>query len=103
MIRRVIVSGNSMFPTILPGDRLLVVGRKVRAGDLAALRDPREPDRVMVKRVVAVEGTTGAVAVAGDNPDASTDSRHFGSVPRHLVVGRVRWRYWPQDRRGRLR
>lgn len=100
-MRRVEVAGDSMQPTLAPGDRVLVFGRRVRVGDLAAVRDPRRPDRVLVKRVVAVDETTGAVEVAGDNPDASTDSRAFGPVASPLVVGRVRWRYLPRARRGR--
>jgi len=32
----------------------------------------------------------------------SRDSRHFGPVPRGLVVGRVVYRYLPGARRGRL-
>jgi nickel-type superoxide dismutase maturation protease len=91
-----------MIPTLLPGDRLLVVGRRFATGDLVALRDPREPGRVIVKRVVSVDATAGAVVVAGDNPAASTDSRQFGPVPPELVLGRARWRYLPKGRRGRL-
>jgi inner membrane protease subunit 1 len=102
VIRRVAVVGNSMRPTLLPTDRLLVAGRRLRPGHLVALRDPRNPARVIVKRVVSVDRSTGDVEVEGDNPEASTDSRAFGPVPRSLVVGRVRWRYWPPERRGRL-
>jgi type IV secretory pathway protease TraF len=48
----------------------------------------------MVKRIQAVDHQ-GNVFLRGDNPALSTDSRHFGSVPRNLVLARVRWRYWP--------
>jgi nickel-type superoxide dismutase maturation protease len=92
-----------MCPTLLPGDRLVVAGRRLRPGDLAAVRDPRAPARVIVKRVVVVDRTSGTVEVVGDNPEESTDSRTFGPVPRSLVVGRVRWRYWPPARRGRAK
>src|SRR5881275_2740790 len=102
-MHRVVIFGDSMRPTLLPGDRVLVVGRRLRRGALVALRDPRDPTRVLVKRVVAVDRRAGLVDVAGDNPASSTDSRAFGPVPRALVVGQVRWRYWPPDRRGRLR
>jgi nickel-type superoxide dismutase maturation protease len=92
-----------MRPALLPGDRVLVAGRRLRAGNVAAVRDPRRPERVLVKRVASVDRRTGAVTVVGDNPAASTDSRHFGPVAPDLVVGRVRWRYLPRGRRGRLR
>ncbi|HEX9531121.1 MAG TPA: nickel-type superoxide dismutase maturation protease [Acidimicrobiales bacterium] len=96
------VRGDSMRPTLLPGDRLAVVrGLPVRAGDVVALADPRRPDRIMVKRAEAE--TPGGWFVVGDEPGASTDSRHFGPVPAGLVIGRAVYRYAPDGRVGRLR
>ena len=94
-----------MRPTLEPGDRVVCVRvgwRRVRAGDLVALRDPRD-GRLLVKRVRSVDPATGAVVVAGDNPAASTDSRTFGAVDRRHLVGRAVYRYAPEPRRGRLR
>jgi nickel-type superoxide dismutase maturation protease len=111
-LRRVEVVGESMAPTLQPGDRLAVVvlpGRwPLRLGDLVALRDPRRPEtegrlapgRLLVKRVTAL-GPSG-LEVRGDAPEASTDSRQFGPVPRGAVVGRVLYRYAPPPRAGRL-
>ena len=90
-----------MVPTLLPGDRVVAVRGSVRDGDLVAVRDPREPSRIIVKRVATVRAD-GALEVAGDDPDASTDSRHFGPVERSAVVGRVVYRYAPSDRAGRV-
>jgi hypothetical protein len=53
--------------------------------------------------VTGVDPRTGLVTVVGDNPDASTDSRVFGPVPRGAVVGRVVYRYGPEGRTGRVR
>ena len=90
-----------MSPTLVPGDRLLVVRtRRVRRGDLVAVPDPRERGRTIVKRVELVEGE--AVTVLGDNPGASTDSRVFGPVDRRDLRGRAVYRYWPEERRGRI-
>ncbi|TML93370.1 MAG: nickel-type superoxide dismutase maturation protease [Actinobacteria bacterium] len=98
---RVVVEGESMSPALIPGDRLLVVRtRRVRRGDVVALLDPRERDRTIVKRVDRVEGD--AVTVLGDNSGASTDSRCFGPVDRRELRGRAIYRYWPENRRGRL-
>ena len=40
--------------------------------------------------------------VMGDNRAHSTDSREFGPVPIYLIVGRVRLRWWPPGRWGRV-
>ncbi|MGH9178087.1 MAG: nickel-type superoxide dismutase maturation protease [Acidimicrobiales bacterium] len=98
--RRVAVEGDSMRPTLLPGDRVVAVRcRRGRPGDLVVLVDPRDADRLLVKRVTAAgpEGHT----VAGDNEAASTDSRTFGPVPH--VWGRVVFRYHPPERGGQVR
>jgi nickel-type superoxide dismutase maturation protease len=98
LLQRILVEGDSMRPTLEPGDRLVCVrSRRVRPGDLVAVHDPRD-GRLLVKRVASVDPLT----VAGDNPDASTDSRSFGAVTPDRVVGRAVYRYWPDDRRGRL-
>jgi signal peptidase I len=89
-----------MAPALLAGDRLLVVRLPPRVGDVVALRDPRAPARLIVKRVV---GVGDAITVLGDNADASTDSRSFGPVPPDSIVGRAVYRYAPTARAGRLR
>ncbi len=98
LVRRVEVHGDSMRPTLKPGERLLVVRtRRARPGHLVVVRDPRSPERRMVKRVAAVEGRRAHVA--GDNAAASTDSAEFGAVP---PVARVLYRYHPSGRAGRV-
>lgn len=98
-VRRVAVEGESMLPALGPGDRVIAVRPvRPRPGDLVVVRDPRHPDRLLVKRVAAV-GRDG-ITVLGDNPGASTDSRAFGPVPR--VWGRAVYRYAPAQRAGRL-
>lgn len=99
-IIRVEVRGASMAPTLHDGDRLVALGRlRGRPGDIVAVRDPRVPSRILVKRVSGLEDDH-SLRVSGDNPQVSTDSRTFGPVPPALVVGRVVWRYWPPARRG---
>jgi nickel-type superoxide dismutase maturation protease len=100
-VGRVEVAGDSMRPTLEPGDRLVVLrGGPVRVGALVAVADPRQPARTMVKRVSAVR--PDGVTVLGDNPAASTDSRAFGAVPHDALRGRVVYRYFPDMRRGLL-
>ncbi len=96
--RRVVVEGASMAPTLMAGDRLLVRrARRVRVGEVVVLFDPRG-DRVIVKRVTAILGDD--IVVRGDNPMASTDSRHFGPVSRKALVGTVVRCYAPATRAG---
>jgi nickel-type superoxide dismutase maturation protease len=100
-LRRVVVDGDSMAPALVAGDRLLVVRiRRARPGQVVVVTDPRQPDRLLVKRVTTVTPTS--VEVRGDNADASTDSRQFGAVPRARVWGRVLYRYAPTPRAGRV-
>ncbi len=109
-VRRVEVTGGSMAPALLPGDRLVVVGRPAWSrltgrdrwpipGEVVAVRDPRVPDRILVKRVGSVDRPGGTVTVVGDAA-ASTDSRTFGPVPRSSVLGRAVYRYAPSGRAG---
>jgi nickel-type superoxide dismutase maturation protease len=99
--RRVIVEGSSMEPTLVAGDRLLFSPlRRPRRGDIVAVPDPRQPRRLLVKRVTAVDDGQGLISVRGDNPDASTDSRDFGPVERRRVLGRAVYRYAPIERAG---
>ena len=93
-----------MLPTLHAGDWVLVdehaYRRKLpRRGHVVVASDPRELKRHIVKRVTAVD-LHGAVRLEGDNAGESTDSRDFGAVPAKLVLGRVRWRYWPVGRAG---
>ena len=102
-VRRVVrleVQGDSMLPGLASGDRVLVLRTgRLRPGQVAAVRDPRDPERVVVKRVAAGSATVGW-RVLGDNPARSTDSRVFGVVGPELVVGRVVYRYHPPERAG---
>lgn len=107
---RLEVAGESMTPTLLPGDRVVVVRLPrrwpVRPGWIVAARDPRRGRHgpIMVKRVVPATASMppGTVRLEGDNVAASTDSRTFGPVPRHLVLGPAIYRYAPPGRSGRL-
>ena len=72
----------------------------MRAGDIVAASDPRQPGRSVLKRVADV-GPDG-LFLLGDNPEHSTDSRHFGWVPITSVQGKAVYRDAPPARAGRL-
>jgi nickel-type superoxide dismutase maturation protease len=94
------VRGRSMAPTLLPGDRLLVVRVRPRLGDVVLAPDPRMPSRELIKRVTAADAR--GIQLRGDNPDASTDARSFGAVSPDAVHWRALVRYWPMERIGRV-
>ena len=88
----------------MPGDWLLAtrLGR-IGRGTVVVLAHPdRRLD--LVKRVAAtpcdvVDGRVlgpDEYLVVGDNREASTDGRTFGSVPREAIEGVVRFRYRPR-------
>ena len=60
------------------------------------VRDPERAGRVLIKRVAQApngNGASGGFYVLGDNAPASRDSRHFGTVERGAILGRVVFRY----------
>ncbi len=81
------IKGESMLPTLKEGDYVLILKTsKIKQNDIILLRDPRNGHAV-VKRVLSIKPRE--YFVIGDNPEQSTDSRHFGWVGKNLVVGKV--------------
>lgn len=93
-LRAFVVEGDSMLPSLLPGDCLLVrIGATVRVGDVVVARHPRS-DLLLVKR--AARRVEGGWWLLSDNADVGLDdSRAFGGVPDSAVLGRVWFRYYP--------
>jgi len=88
----VLVSGDSMLPTIEDGESVRVnlqayTTRQPQVGEIVLLRHPFVKDMRMVKRIAAIE--SGRYVVRGDNPRASTDSRSFGSLALSQILGRI--------------
>ena len=104
---RVAIEGRSMQPALEPGDWLLVdpdayARRSPESGELILAPDPRQTNLLLLKRVGVVD-EDGRLQLLGDAPDASTDSRTFGSIDPATVQGRPWFRYWPLRRAGRVR
>ena len=92
--RRAIVRGPSMSPTLADGDVVLISLRaRPRPGTVVLVCWPQRPDQLSIKRAVGRHGT--GWWVEGDNPDASTDSRHLGTA---IALGVVLARLWPAPR-----
>ena len=92
--RRAVVRGPSMSPTLADGDVVLISLRaRPRPGAIVLIRWPQRHDQLSIKRAVGRHGD--GWWVEGDNPDASTDSRHLGTAE---VIGTVLARLYPKPR-----
>jgi nickel-type superoxide dismutase maturation protease len=91
-----------MEPVLRAGDWIVVssLSRPPAVGAIVLVRDPRDPENLMLKRVAEV--AEGSCTVLGDRPEESTDSRTFGPVPLGNVLGRALLRYGPIGRIGWL-
>ena len=131
------VEGQSMAPTLIDQDRLIVNKLIYRLtephrSEIVMLYYPIDPDKSFVKRVIAEEGDAveidrgqvfvnnvllpdeyvpqdyrsyedygptivpkGYYFVMGDHRNNSSDSRHWGMVPKKYIIGRVQLRWWP--------
>lgn len=76
-----------MLPSLLPGQIVLFRHKdSVRVGDIVMFQhDSIEK----IKRVARID--VGRIYVLGDNPDASTDSRHFGWIGVESIRGIMIW------------
>lgn len=85
------IFGNSMTPTVAAGEYVLVnraayLFKKPLKGDIVALHDPRD-GKILIKRIREIKGQE--YFVQGDNKNSSTDSRVFGMIERHDLIGKV--------------
>ena len=91
--RRVMqVEGYSMWPTLKPKDRVIVRPLNQHSdlptiGAIVVCIHPQQPARRVIKRLSAVTGNQ--LTILGDCPDASTDSRKWGSLLRECLIGEV--------------
>lgn len=91
IIRRVV--GHSMVP-VLPPKTLVLAHRlvhRVKVGNIVVIS---HEGKEKIKRISQIGN--GAVFVLGDHPETSTDSRHFGWISKHQIIGKV---FWPRERK----
>jgi signal peptidase I len=97
-----ITEGHSMMPTLKPGSVLLVdkvsyglnlpiLGLYIpwaapRPGDVVVFYTPR--GEIAVKRCSEITGQDEFIAL-GDNSVRSYDSRSYGPIPLHNIIGKV--------------
>jgi nickel-type superoxide dismutase maturation protease len=84
-----ICEGPSMNPTLKDGEVVLVDREAdIEVGDIVVAKHPIEQISEVVKRVSRIN-ERGHYFLIGDNPDDSTDSRHYGAVTREYIKGKV--------------
>lgn len=91
MFRLIKVEGESMQPRYQPGDYVLVCRAPIfcipiKPGDTVVFNQP--PYGILIKQVSELDPATGEMMVTGLQPE-SVDSRHFGPVPAHKLLGKV--------------
>ncbi len=85
---RIRISGDSMKPTLSDGDHVLVQPcSRAEVDDLVLFSHPYRTDVRIIKRVSAI--SKAGMTLTGDNPDHSTDSASFGTLPWSRLIGRV--------------
>ena len=81
------IEGESMWPILVPGMRYCASALlKPIQGDCIVFRDPRFPDRILVKRVSAYKNENYFVESLVSWGDSSKD---FGGIPRDSILGTV--------------
>jgi nickel-type superoxide dismutase maturation protease len=90
--KRFRVSGDSMLPLLHPQevilvDRSIYKSSSPQIGDIVVAIYPGRSNFKIIKRIVAVEGER--YILQGDNLQASTDSRTFGSINQQQIWGKV--------------
>ncbi|MDJ0736766.1 MAG: nickel-type superoxide dismutase maturation protease [Nostocaceae cyanobacterium] len=94
--KRLRVTGPSMIPLFQPGDEILFNPQAYRqkfpkVGEIVVAQHPFQ-NKTIVKRVALVL-EDGSCFLQGDNPSASTDSRSYGFLPIHKILGQVTHRF----------
>ncbi|KAF4602203.1 hypothetical protein EYR40_005407 [Pleurotus pulmonarius] len=124
-----LISGRSMQPTLNPDsslwrdfglfDKFSIRSRHgYQRGDIVAIVSPENPRRMIVKRILAVEGDTvrtlpphpdpevrvpvGHVWVEGDDSFHTDDSNRLGPIPAALIDSKLMCILWPFNRIGRV-
>jgi nickel-type superoxide dismutase maturation protease len=90
---RVRVTGDSMLPTVMPNDIVLVDTHAYTAsipkvGEIVLVHHPYQKDLKIIKRVAEIT-PEGRLVLHSDNRQAGSDSRQFGTISTQRLIGRV--------------
>ncbi len=95
--KRFKVVGQSMLPLLQQGEEILInpdayCKLQPQINDVVLINHPHNTQLTIVKRITEV-AIDGSYFLAGDNPEASTDSRHWGTVDPEKIIGKVTNRF----------
>ncbi len=91
------IQGDSMSPLLNPGDEILVDRTAYRCsspqiGDIVVAEHPFIRNELIIKRVNRIV-EDNRFELVGENSSSSTDSRSYGLIPKHMIIGRVTSRF----------
>ena len=116
------VKGISMRPSLNPVsdcvdfvllNKWVVRNYEIKRGDIISLISPKDPEQIIIKRVVGLEGDVistigykskvvtipqGHCWVEGDHVGSSFDSNTFGPVALGLITAKATHIVWPPSR-----
>jgi len=86
------IEDRSMEPALKQNDYVIVnkfayVFGKPKKNDIIVFKHPRGKKKFLIKRIHKINGNK--LFVVGDNKTYSTDSRHFGAINKHLIIGKL--------------
>ncbi len=83
-----------MAPTLKNGYKILLLKHitTINQGDIVVFREAYT-NNYFIKRVVTLNNAN--IYVEGDNSVESLDSRHFGSITKNQILGKVLVVLWP--------
>ena len=93
MLKLLKITGNSLEPEYLEGDFVFISKipfflSAAHAGDVIAFI--HHEHGMMIKQVKSVSADGRSLFVVGTHP-LSVDSRHFGPIASHSILGKVIW------------
>ena len=89
---KVVIHGDSMLPTLKPGDIIkFSVVENLKEGDVVLVFHPFRKNIKIVKRIKSID--VDRFFLEGDNPDplASDDSHNFGTVTFDSIIGKMEY------------
>jgi signal peptidase I len=98
MLRIFRINGHSLEPEYQSGDFVLIskipfLFHPPRSGEVIGFKHPAFG--LLIKQIETFNPHTRQLTVLGTHSD-SIDSREFGAVPLHQIIGKVLWHIHPQ-------